>query len=104
MHKIKYIWLLLVVITLTTNMYNYTVNPEGDAVGNIVFILGILCFPLSIIPTIAILSFVGYSLPEASNPYVFGGICISYVIILLIQWFWLAPFTSKLLAGASHNK
>ena len=104
MRIFKYLWLILVAGVLVINILDYTSNPQGDATGNIMFILGILGLPFSIVPTVAILLMVGNLLPEASNPYVFGGICLSYFIVGAFQWLWLFPKVFKYFGSISPNK
>ena len=91
MQIIKYAWLCLALAVLSLNIFSYVSNPNGDATGNIMFLLGILGFPLSVIPTLLTLILVGYAIPEASNPFIFAGVCLAYCIAGLIQWFWLVP-------------
>jgi hypothetical protein len=104
MSKLKYIWLFLVACIVALNIASYIANPNGDATGNVMLLLGALGFPLSIVPTLLVLSYVGYLVPEASNVFVFGGICISYVVTGLLQWFWLVPAITRRFRGTSHNK
>ena len=104
MRKYTYIWLLLVIIVLLVNIFGYALDPAGDATGNVMFYLGVLGFPMSVLPTVAAISIIGYSVPDASNPIVFAGICISYVAAGIVQWFWLFPAIIKFRRKSSHKQ
>ena len=91
MQKFKYLMLFLICVFLSINIFSYASNPNGDATGNTMFLLGILGFPLSIIPTMLTLILVGYIVTEANNTFTFAGICLAYFLFCLIQWFWLLP-------------
>lgn len=104
MSKLKYIWATLVAIVLAINIISYVADPNGDATGNVMFLVGALGFPLSVVPTLGVLTLVGSIVPNASSPYVFTSICVSYVVFGFVQWFWVVPAITEHFRKASHKK
>jgi hypothetical protein len=104
MPKLITIVMVCTLLALLTGIYSFGVNPDGDAAGNIMFFLGLIGFPMSVLPTLAVLSTVGTLFPPASNSLVFYGICLSYLAAILVQWFWLVPRFTRYFHERRNNK
>ena len=104
MAKLRVIILVCTAIVISFAIYGYSANPRGDSVGNVMFYLGAIGFPTSLLPILGVLSTVGTVFPAASNSYVFFGICMSFFAAILIQWFWLVPLCGRWFSERRNNK
>ena len=101
---IKVLVLVCTALVISFAIYGHSTNPSGDSAGNVMFYLGAIGFPTSLLPTLGVLSTVGTVFPAASDSYVFFGICISYFAAILIQWFLLVPLCRRWLSERRYNK